>query len=79
MDSFPILNSKEFIPWNVIEKHEKQALKNHCGQTLKRIAERGGLSWVELLCVLEDRKYDYDITEIQAKLKVLTIIESEEE
>ena len=32
-NKFPILNSTEYIPIEVIEPHENQALKNH-GQTL---------------------------------------------
>ena len=55
---FPILGTrpKEYIPWECIQPHEEQALKNH-GQTLKRLAERGGLDWTEVLAVLEDRQW----------------------
>lgn len=53
---FPILGTNESIPWNIIAPHEKQALCNH-GQTLQRLAERGGLDYVELLSVLEDRPF----------------------
>lgn len=42
------------IPWRIIESHEPQAKFNH-DQTLKRLAERGGLSPMEAVCVLEDR------------------------
>lgn len=74
-DKFPILvsNPKEYIPLNIIKPHENQAIINH-SQTLKRLAERGGLSWVETLCVLEDKKYDYNITESDAKIKVIEIV-----
>lgn len=44
------------IPWSFIQYHEDQALKNH-GQTLHRLAERGGLCWSEALAVLTDRVY----------------------
>lgn len=44
------------IPWTAIAPHEQQAQKNH-GQSLARLAERGGLSWNEALAVLEDRAY----------------------
>lgn len=74
---FPILDSgpKEYIPLDVIKSHEKQAIKNH-SQTLKRLAERGGLGWIEALCVLEDREYDFHtkLTEEDARIKVLEII-----
>jgi hypothetical protein len=46
------------IPWEMIEPHEAQAHKNH-QQTLKRLAERGGLSHREALAVLEDRPYPW--------------------
>lgn len=72
-DRFPILGRKEYIPLNIIKQHEEQAFKNH-GQTLKRLAERGGLSWIETLCVLEDRKYDYEISEEEAKKKVIKYV-----
>ena len=59
MEEFPILEcrSEKFtIPWGLISQHEEQAYKNH-GQTLKRLAERGGLSFCEALAVLEDRQW----------------------
>lgn len=45
------------IPWSVIAPHEAQAKRNHGGQTLERLHERGGLSWAEAAAVLEDRKF----------------------
>ena len=53
MKEFPIMKNKgkEYIPYDVIKPHEEQALKNHCGQTLDRLAERGGLSWAEAYAV----------------------------
>lgn len=44
------------IPWDMIAPHERQADRNHY-QTLKRLAERGGLSPAEAVAVLEDREY----------------------
>lgn len=44
------------IPWAAIAPHEQQAQKNH-GQTLARLAERGGLSWVEAFAVLTDQHW----------------------
>ena len=52
---FPIIDGTH-IPWEVIEIHEHQALINH-GQTLQRLAERGGLSWGEASAVLDDRRF----------------------
>lgn len=59
MEHFPIIAGQgftEYIPYTAIESHEPQAIRNH-GQTLKRLAERGGLDYAELLAVLEDRPY----------------------
>lgn len=60
---FPILGTNESIEWNLIAPHEKQAMENHCGQTLEQLARRHGLSWYELLCVLLDKPFtevEYD-------------------
>lgn len=45
------------IPWVLMQQHEFQALRNHCGQTLDRLAERCGLSACEAVAVLEDKNY----------------------
>ena len=44
------------IPWSLIAPHESQARANH-GQTLERLAERGGLGSCEAVAVLEDRRW----------------------
>jgi hypothetical protein len=61
------------IPWEMILPHEKQAYSNHY-QTLKRLAERGGLGAHEALAVLEDRPWrnmnpQEAYAELQAKLE----------
>ncbi len=50
---FPIMSRGEraSIPWGVIAPHEAQARRNH-GQSLARLAERGGLCWAEAWGVL---------------------------
>lgn len=58
---FPILDhctfkfEKKFhsLPWDMLAPHAKQAEKNH-SQTLERLAERGGLSYKEAYCVIND-------------------------
>lgn len=45
------------VPWDLVAAHEAQALRNHGGQTLRRLAERGGLGPWELLAVLLDCAY----------------------
>lgn len=79
MRAFPIMlndfKGKEYIPFEVIEPHESQALKNH-GQTLERLAERGGLSYDEALLVLTDKQISSPVVEQDtAKAKVLQIVE----
>lgn len=47
-NKFPVLGktgSVKFVKWHLLS--EKQAYANH-GQTLNRLAERGGLSWEEI-------------------------------
>ncbi len=46
------------IPWEMIRPHEMQARSNHGGQTLDRLAARGGLSACEALAVLDDRRWE---------------------
>ena len=54
---FPIQGGPA-IPWSMIEPYAEQAMKNH-GQTLERLAERGGLSPYEAVCCLNNRRlYD---------------------
>ena len=57
MKRFPILDSVGIacIPWDMIAPHEAQALKNH-GQTIARLAERGGLSAAEAVAVLNGQR-----------------------
>lgn len=67
MKSFPILltipswkayrdRCPKSIPWELIEPHREQAMKNHY-QTLERLAQRGGLDPIELKSVLQDVCY----------------------
>ena len=43
------------VPLALVAPHEAQAMRNHGGQTLARLAERGGLAPEELVCTLLDR------------------------
>lgn len=57
---FPILErvSKQLdVPFSAIAPHAKQAYINH-GQTLERLAERGGLSYAEFWFVMQDEDWD---------------------
>lgn len=44
------------IPWAVISSHERQADLNH-GQTLNRLAERGGLDPAEAVAIIKDQPW----------------------
>lgn len=68
MKTFPILkscvdrcreqgfHSPLVVPYELVERHEKQARVNH-GQSVERLAQRGGLSWLELLLVITDHEW----------------------
>lgn len=45
------------IPFTMLAPHEAQALSNH-GQTLNRLAERGGLGAGEAIDILEGRRWN---------------------
>lgn len=70
MQNFPILNGQlRWIPWELIGPHEEQALSNH-GQTLKRLAERGGLCPSEAVAVLENRSW-HPMSDMEANAELL--------
>lgn len=49
------------IPWDMLQPHEAQAIRNHGSQTLARLAERGGLAPMEAICILTDREFPHDV------------------
>ena len=53
---FERLSCPRRIPWALIGAHENQAARNHM-QTLRELAERGGLSACEAVAVLEGRNW----------------------
>lgn len=66
------------IPWSLIEPHRKRAMRNH-DQTLERLAERGGLSPKEIMCVLEDRDWFFNPeTETQALARLRELLKQQE-
>ena len=55
---FPVLEKgRPSVPWSAIADHARQADINH-GQTLERLAERGGLSYAEFWFVVMDEDWD---------------------
>lgn len=61
------------VPWRLLAPHEKQALRNH-GQTMQRLAERGGLSPAELMCVLEDKHWSERVDDAAAVPDLLRVV-----
>lgn len=45
------------VPWSLLAPHERQAKDNHGGQTLVRLAERGGLGITEMVCVIDGKPF----------------------
>ena len=63
------------LPWDMIEPHEAQAMKNHGGQTLARLAERGGLSAAEALAVIRNQQR-LRTTNVHAAALLLSYLEA---
>lgn len=61
------------IPWSMIAPHEMQARTNHGGQTLRRLAERGGLGADEAIAVLNDRRFQR-MTEAAAQTELAALL-----
>lgn len=55
--SGPNYTGPTMLPWSLMLPHEAQAMRNHGGQTLDRLAERGGLGPSEAVAVLCDREW----------------------
>lgn len=72
----PLRARRSSVPWAFIAPHEDQALRNH-DQTLARLAERGGLSPREMLCVLERKPWREGraLTEAQALDRIEVLLE----
>lgn len=58
------------VPWPMMIEHEDQALRNHGGQSLDTLANRGGLGPDEAIAVLEGRRWrKMDEDEARAQLR----------
>jgi len=64
------------IPWRVIAPHEQQAQRNHGGQTLQRLKERGGLCACEATAVLEDRPWHRFENHEDAERRLVELVEA---
>lgn len=76
MRRFPILSTDrrkcglEWIPWDMLSPHAAQATRNH-GQTLERLAQRGGLGVSEAIAILQDQPWQHiplDVAAAQLRL-----------
>lgn len=84
-ETFPVLwdyttpqreQTPKFIRWDAL--NEEWAQKNH-GQTLKRLAERGGLSPCEALANIERRQWTrIDLNAAREALKTYAVADSAE-
>ena len=66
MKMFPVLGANCTVPFDLVKSHEDQVFKNH-GQSIERLAERGGLGWEELACVIKNQSFDKDMSVEKAK------------
>lgn len=60
------------LPWSLLAPHERQAQANH-GQSLERLAARGGLGLCEAVAVLEDRRW-HRMTRAEANAALVRIM-----
>lgn len=77
---FPILGEHgQAVPFDIVLRHQAQAVKNH-GQSVHRLAERGGLDWHELLAVLSDVRWRQvsTLSKSAARAAAIKIVEREE-
>lgn len=52
--AYRALGMPRSVPWRLLAPHEPQAIANH-GQTLERLAERGGLGPSEMRVIVEGK------------------------
>ena len=62
------------IPWSLVAPHEEQAKRNH-GQSLEKLASRGGLSPRELCLVLMNRPLFPDFGKVSDEEAIEYILE----
>ena len=75
--AYPVHSTGETVPWSFLAPHEPQAIKNH-GQTLKRLAERGGLAWSEILDIVRGNSWGTTSNQLKARADVLALLKSHE-
>ena len=74
MKRFPIQDGPS-IPWEAIAPYERQAYDNH-EQSLKRLAERGGLGAAELYFIMTNTKLRFhNVNWDEEEIKGLELID----
>lgn len=53
----PIIGTADAVVFKATAADDKRAQLNHGGQSLQRLAERGGVDWAELRAILADEDY----------------------
>lgn len=73
---FPVLGTKDTVPWDFVAEHAHRVRLNHGYQTLETLARRSGLSWEELRAATIDKPWHtYDhLSDAQAKPEVLRLV-----
>lgn len=61
------------IPWDLIAPHERQAQSNH-GQSLERLAERGGLAAVEAVNIMTGARWGTRIPAAEANTRLAEMV-----
>ena len=54
--------------WEIIATHAAQAMQNH-DQTFERLAQRGGLSPIELLFVMQGKRWSLGISPLPGQIR----------
>lgn len=70
-DQFEIVRVKDLN--RLLFLHTKQSLVNH-GKTVMQMEHEGGLGWIEVLAILQDRPVDVNDSESDAKTMVLGML-----
>lgn len=57
----PIIGTRFGVIWTPTPEDRAQAKNNHGGQSLEKLASRGGVDWSELHAILEHEDYDASV------------------
>lgn len=63
------------VPWSIVAPYEAQALHNHCGQSLEKLAQRGGLDPRELCGIMIGKSFR-ELLEMTPEFAVKHILQS---